>query len=94
MGKLQKDDLSKLGHKINQLKKRISRTEISGNTEKVEFRKMRISKIKKHIKRLFQERKKNEKTVFTFMCIRDNSSLLSLNKFFIRQSMVNGWILE
>jgi hypothetical protein len=27
MGKLQKDDLSKLGHKINQLKKRISRTE-------------------------------------------------------------------
>ena len=50
MSKLQKDDLSKLGHKINQLKKRISRTEVSGNTEKIEFRKMRISKIKKQIK--------------------------------------------
>ena len=49
MGKLKKDDISKLGHKINQLKKRISRTEISGNTSKVEFRKMRISKIKKQI---------------------------------------------
>jgi hypothetical protein len=59
MGKLQKDDLSKLGHKINQLKKRISRTEISGNTEKVEFRKMRISKIKKHIKEIIS-RKKNK----------------------------------
>ena len=58
MGKLQKDDLSKLGHKINQLKKRISRTEISGNTEKVEFRKMRISKIKKHIKEIVSRKKK------------------------------------
>jgi hypothetical protein len=58
MGKLQKDDLSKLGHKINQLKKRISRTEISGNTEKVEFRKMRISKIKKHIKEIISKKKK------------------------------------
>ena len=58
MGKLQKDDLSKLGHKINQLKKRISRTEISGNTEKVEFRKMRISKIKKHIKEIISRKKK------------------------------------
>ena len=58
MGKLQKDDLSKLGHKINQLKKRISRTEISGNTEKVEFRKMRISKIKKHIKEILSRKKK------------------------------------
>ncbi|MBT6654002.1 MAG: hypothetical protein HOB57_01005 [Flavobacteriaceae bacterium] len=57
MGKLQKDDLSKLGHKINQLKKRISRTEISGNTEKVEFRKMRISKIKKHIKEIISRKK-------------------------------------
>ncbi|MDB2648142.1 hypothetical protein N9Y38_01060 [Flavobacteriaceae bacterium] len=58
MGKLQKDDLSKLGHKINQLKKRISRTEISGNNEKVEFRKMRISKIKKHIKEIISRKKK------------------------------------
>jgi len=58
MGKLQKDDLSKLEHKINQLKKRISRTEISGNTEKVEFRKMRISKIKKHIKEIISRKKK------------------------------------
>jgi hypothetical protein len=58
MGKLQKDDLSKLGHKINQLKKRISRTEISGNTEKIEFRKMRISKIKKHIKEIISRKKK------------------------------------
>ena len=58
MGKLQKDDLSKLGHKINQLKKRISRTEISGNTEKVEFRKMRISKIKKQMKEIISKKKK------------------------------------
>lgn len=58
MGKLQKDDLSKLGHKINQLKKRISRTEVSGNTEKVEFRKMRISKIKKQIKEIISKKKK------------------------------------
>ena len=58
MGKLQKDDLSKLGHKINQLKKRILRTEVSGNTEKIEFRKMRISKIKKHIKEIISRKKK------------------------------------
>ncbi|RZP08401.1 MAG: hypothetical protein EVA39_04205 [Flavobacteriales bacterium] len=58
MGKLQKDDLSKLGHKINQLKKRISRTEVSGNTEKIEFRKMRISKIKKQIKEIISKKKK------------------------------------
>ncbi|MDC6480587.1 hypothetical protein PQY70_01585 [Flavobacteriaceae bacterium] len=58
MGKLQKDDLSKLRHKINQLKKRISRTEVSGNTEKVEFRKMRISKIKKQIKEIISKKKK------------------------------------
>ena len=58
MRKLQKDDLSKLGHKINQLKKRISRTEVSGNTEKIEFRKMRIGKIKKHIKEIISRKKK------------------------------------
>ena len=57
MGKLQKDDLSKLGHKINQLKKRILRTEVSGNTEKIEFRKMRISKIKKQIKEIVSRKK-------------------------------------
>ena len=49
MNKLDKNQISKLGHKINQLKKRISRTEINGNIEKVEFRKMRINKIKKKI---------------------------------------------
>ena len=49
MNKLDKNQISKLGHKINQLKKRISRTEISGNMKKVEFRKMRINKIKKKI---------------------------------------------
>ena len=58
MRKLQKDDVTKLGHKINQIKKRISRTEISGNTEKVEFRKMRISKIKKLIKEIISKKKK------------------------------------
>lgn len=58
MRKLEKDDVTKLGHKINQLKKRISRTEISGNTEKVEFRKMRISKIKKLIKEIISKKKK------------------------------------
>lgn len=58
MSKLQKDDVTKLGHKINQLKKRISRTKISGNTEKVEFRKMRISKIKKLIKEIISKKKK------------------------------------
>ena len=58
MGKLKKDDISKLWHKINQLKKRISRTEISGNTSKVEFRKMRINKIKKQIKEILAKKKK------------------------------------
>ena len=94
MGKLQKDDLSKLGHKINQLKKRISRTEVSGNTEKIEFRKMRIGKIKKHIKEIISKKKKNEETIFSIMCIRNYTSILSLSKFFTKQSMVNGWVLE
>ena len=58
MSKLQKDDLSKLGHKINQLKKRISRTEISENKEKVGFRKMRINKIKKQIQEIISKKKK------------------------------------
>jgi len=57
MGKLKKDDISKLGHKINQLKKRISRTEVSGNNSKVEFRKMRINKIKKQIKEILAKKK-------------------------------------
>ena len=46
MKTLKKEDIPKLGKKINQLKKRISRTNISGRMEKVEFRKMRIKKIK------------------------------------------------
>lgn len=58
MKKLKKVDLPKLGHKINQLKKRISRTEISGNMSKVEFRKMRINKIKKQIKEILAKNKK------------------------------------
>ena len=58
MAKLKKDDLSKLGHKINQLKKRISRTEISGNTSKVEFRTMRINKIKKQINEILAKKKR------------------------------------
>ena len=58
MNKLKKDDVSKLGHKINQLKKRIQRTEISGNTSKVEFRQMRINKIKKQIREIQAKRNK------------------------------------
>ncbi|MFL2637359.1 MAG: hypothetical protein ACJ0O2_04245 [Flavobacteriaceae bacterium] len=58
MAKLKKDDLSKLGHKINQLKKRISRTEISGNTSKVAFRTMRINKIKKQINEILVKKKR------------------------------------
>ena len=58
MKKLKKVDLPKLGHKINQLKKRIYRTEISGNMYKVEFRKMRINKIKKQIKEILAKKKK------------------------------------
>lgn len=58
MGKSNKDDLTKLGHKINQLKKRILRTKISGKLEKVEFRKMRINKIKKHIQEIISKKKK------------------------------------
>ena len=58
MGKSNKDDLTKLVHKINQLKKRILRTKISGKLEKVEFRKMRINKIKKHIQEIISKKKK------------------------------------
>jgi hypothetical protein len=58
MAKLKKYDLSKLGHKINQLKKRISRTEISGNTSKVAFRTMRINKIKKQINEILAKKKR------------------------------------
>jgi len=44
MKTLKKEDIPKLGKKINQLKKRIIRTNVSGNLEKVPFRKMRIKK--------------------------------------------------
>ena len=50
--------MNSLANQINQLKKRISRTEVSGNTEKIEFRKMRISKIKKQIKEIISKKKK------------------------------------
>ena len=39
MRTLKEESIPKLGKKINQLKKRIERTKISGRTEKVEFRK-------------------------------------------------------
>ena len=48
MNKLSKNSIPKLGRKINQLKKKISRNEINGDMEKVEFRKMRIKKIEKY----------------------------------------------
>ena len=46
---LKKEDIPKLGKKISQLKKKITRTDFSGRMEKVKFRKMRIKKIKKQI---------------------------------------------
>tara|TARA_B100000929_G_scaffold256042_1_gene218047 strand:+ start:848 stop:1033 length:186 start_codon:yes stop_codon:yes gene_type:complete len=57
MNKLSKDNLPKLGRKINQLKKKISRSIISGNMEKVEFRKMRINKIKNQINEILKKKK-------------------------------------
>ena len=57
MKTLKKEDIPKLGKKINQLKKRISRTNISGRMEKVEFRKMRIKKIKNQINHILKKKK-------------------------------------
>ena len=57
MRTLKKEDIPKLGKKINQLKKRISRTNISGRMEKVEFRKMRIKKIKNQINDILKKKK-------------------------------------
>ncbi len=57
MNNLSKDDIPKLGRKINQLKKRISRSEISEKMEKVEFRKMRIKKIKNQIDEILKKKK-------------------------------------
>ena len=57
MNNLSKDDIPKLGRKINQLKKRISRSEISGKMEKVEFRKMRIKKIQNQIDEILKKKK-------------------------------------
>ncbi|MDC0210572.1 hypothetical protein OAJ91_02455 [Flavobacteriaceae bacterium] len=57
MKTLKKEDIPKLGKKINQLKKRISRTNISGRMEKVEFRKMRIKKIKNQINDILKKKK-------------------------------------
>jgi hypothetical protein len=57
MNNLSKDDIPKLGRKINQLKKRISRSEISRKMEKVEFRKMRIKKIKNQIDEILKKKK-------------------------------------
>jgi len=45
-----------VGKKINQLKKRIVRAETNGNYEKVEFRKMRIKKIKDMINELMKKK--------------------------------------
>ncbi len=58
MNKLSKNSITKLGRKINQLKKKISRNEINGNMEKVEFRKMRIKKIQNQIDEILKKKKK------------------------------------
>ena len=50
------EDIPRLGKKINQLKKRILRAETNGNYEKVEFRKMRIKKIKDMINELMKKK--------------------------------------
>ena len=52
---IKREDIPKWGKKINQLKKRINRAEISGNYEKVEFRKMRIRKIKDSINEIIKK---------------------------------------
>ena len=57
MKTLKKEDIPKLGKKINQLKKRISRTNFCGRMEKVEFRKMRIKKIKNQINDILKKKK-------------------------------------
>ncbi|MBC8306536.1 MAG: hypothetical protein H8E55_63625 [Pelagibacterales bacterium] len=58
MNKLSKNSIPKLGRKINQLKKKISRNEINGDMEKVEFRKMRIKKIQNQINEILKKKKK------------------------------------
>lgn len=58
MNKLSKNSITKLGRKINQLKKKISRNEINGDMEKVEFRKMRIKKIQNQIDEILKKKKK------------------------------------
>ncbi|MBT6448267.1 MAG: hypothetical protein P8I85_02355 [Flavobacteriaceae bacterium] len=58
MNKLSKNSIPKLGRKINQLKKKISRNEINGDMEKVEFRKMRIKKIQNQIDEILKKKKK------------------------------------
>ena len=60
MKTLEQENISKLGKKINQLKKRIERANINGKTEKIEFRKMRIKKIKNKINDLMKKRKDNQ----------------------------------
>ena len=60
MKTLEQENISKLGKKINQLKKRIERANINGRTEKIEFRKMRIKKIKNKINDLMKKRKDNQ----------------------------------
>ena len=58
MNKLSKNSIPKLGRKINQLKKKISRNEINGDMEKVEFRKMRIKKIQNQINEILKKKQK------------------------------------
>ena len=58
MNKLSKNSIPKLGRKINQLKKKISRNEINGDMEKVEFRKMRIKKIQNQINEILKKKNK------------------------------------
>ena len=58
MNKLSKNSIPKLGRKIDQLKKKISRNEINGDMEKVEFKKMRIKKIQNQINEILKKKKK------------------------------------
>jgi len=60
MKTLEQENISKLRKKINQLKKRIERANINGRTEKIEFRKIRIKKIKNKINDLMKKRKDNQ----------------------------------
>lgn len=56
MRQMKIEDIPRWGKKINQLKKRILRAEINGNYQKVEFRRMRIKKIKDSINEVLKKK--------------------------------------